>query len=45
LLAKLTVTASLAALALTIIRALAMLSFGEPMSDGFGPATSLALLI
>ena len=42
LLAQLTVTASLATLALTIFRALAMLLFGEPisLSDGFGPPPS-----
>jgi hypothetical protein len=45
LLAELTVTAGLAALALTLIRALAVLLFGERIADGFGPATSLALLM
>ena len=45
LLAELTVTASLAALTLTIIRTLVTLLFSEPIANGFGPATSLAHLM
>jgi hypothetical protein len=45
LLAELTVTASLAALTLTIIRTLVTFLFSEPIANGFGPATSLAHLM
>jgi hypothetical protein len=45
LLVRLTVTASLAGLTLTIIRTLVTLSFSEPIANGFGPATSLAHLM
>ena len=44
-LAELAVTASLAALTLTIIRTLVTLLFSEPIANGFGPATSLAHLM
>jgi len=47
LLAELTVAVSLAALTLTLIRVLAMLLFGELLTDGSGPPPSqhLALLL
>jgi hypothetical protein len=45
LLVRLTVTASLAGLALTVIRTLVTLLFSEPIANGFGPATSLAHLM
>jgi hypothetical protein len=44
LLVTVTVTASLAALTLTIIRTLVTV-FSEPVANGFGPATSLADLM
>jgi hypothetical protein len=45
LLVELTVTASVAALTLTIIRTLVIVLFSEPVANGFGPATSLAHLM
>jgi hypothetical protein len=45
LLAELTVAGSLAALALTLIRALAMLLWGELLADGSGPPPSLHLAL
>jgi hypothetical protein len=45
LLVRLTVTASLAGLTLTIIRTLVTFLRSEPIANGFGPATSLAHLM